>query len=198
LQSYRQRKRSRLLGQLSKRINSEIYRAAEDSFLLADALEEQQYDNAVEIGVGEGFVTAALARRCKNVVGTDIDNNAIGKTRERLVREGLADRVNLMLCDGASPLLGKFDSCVFNPPYLPSDVDDITVAGGKEGIETTTKWFDQCIRVLKSDGSIIFVASSLSNLNSLLEYVRKKGFHAIILARQNLFFEEIVVIQAKR
>jgi len=183
---------------LNKRINSETYRAAEDSFLLADALEGQHYDNAVEIGVGEGFVTTALARNCKNVVGTDIDINAMKKTRERLLRGGLTEKVNLILCDGASPLFGKFDSCVFNPPYLPSDVDDIAVAGGKEGIETTTKWFDQCIQLLKPDGSIIFVASSLSNLSSLLKHVQKKGFHANILARKKFFFEEIILMQAKR
>ena len=187
-----------MLERLSKRINSETYRAAEDTFLLADMLEKQNYDNAVEIGVGEGFVTAVLARRCKNVVGTDIDINAIAKTRERLVREGLADRVSLILCDSISPLQGKFDLCAFNPPYLPSDMDDVTIAGGKEGIETTKKWFDQCVQMLKPDGSIMFVASSLSNVDSLLKHVREKGFNAAILARRRFFFEEIVVIQARR
>lgn len=183
---------------MSKRINPETYRTAEDTALLADTLEKQKYDNAVEIGVGEGFVTAVLARRCKNVVGMDIDINAIAKTRERLVREGLVDRVSLILCDGASALHGKFDLFAFNPPYLPSDIDDATVAGGKEGIETTKKWFDQCAQMLKPDGSIMFVASSLSNVDGLLKHVRKKGFNEAILSRKKIFFEEIVVVQARR
>lgn len=182
---------------MSRRISSETYRAADDSFLLADVLETQHYDDVVEIGVGEGFVTATLASNCKNVVGTDIDTNAIEKTRERLAREGLADRVSLILCDSVSPLHGKFDSCVFNPPYLPSDIDDIALAGGKEGIETTAKWFDECVELLKPDGSVIFVASSLSNLSRLLEHVKSKGFYVNILARKRFFFEEILVIQAK-
>ena len=198
MQSYRQSKHSELLKQLTKRIDSETYRAAEDTFLLADMLEKQDYDNAVEIGVGEGFVTVLLARKCKNVVGTDLDINAIAKTKERLVREDLADKVSLILCDSISPLQGKFDLCAFNPPYLPSDMDDVTIAGGKEGIETTKKWFDQCVQMLKPDGSIMFVASSLSNVDSLLKHVREKGFNAAILARKRFFFEEIVVIQARR
>ena len=198
MQNYRQRKLSELPKQLNSRINSETYRAAEDTFLLADVLEKQTYDTAIEVGVGEGFVTVVLARKCKDVVGTDIDVNAIAKTRDRLVREGLADRVSLILCSGASPLHGEFDTCIFNPPYLPSDLEDITVAGGKEGIETTKKWFEQCIKLLRPGGSMIFVISSLSNMDSLLEHVRKRGFVATFLARKRFFFEEIVIVMAKR
>jgi len=198
LQNYRQTKLSGLPTQLNSRINSETYRAAEDTFLLADVLEKQTYDTAIEIGVGEGFVTVVLARKCKNVVGTDINVDAIAKTRDRLVRECLGDRVNLILSNGASPLHGKFDVCTFNPPYLCSDLEDITLAGGREGIETTKEWFEQCIQLLKPAGSIIFVASSLSNTDDLLEHIRKRGFVSTVLARKNFFFEEIVVIQAKR
>lgn len=174
----------------------ETYKASDDTFLLADTFLKRRFGRALEIGVGEGFITTTLARQADSVVGTDINIEAIRKTRRRLVDQGLASNVDLMVCDGADAVNWKFDICVFNPPYLPSDIDDITVAGGEEGIETTKRWFDQCTRLLNDKARIFFVASNLANLDALLQHIDGRGFEANIIAKKKLFFEEIFVIQA--
>lgn len=95
------------------------YRAAEDTFLLAEVLSKYRSRQSLEIGVGEGVVTAALAEMSGRVVATDIDIEAIRKTSERLGYTGLIDKVDLLLCDGAKPLSCEFDLCTFNPPIFP-------------------------------------------------------------------------------
>lgn len=182
---------------MRKQVKQGTYRAAEDTFLLADVLSKYRFDRALEIGVGEGYVTAELAKRSKMVVGTDMDINAIRKTLQRL-RDARLENVDLIVCDGAKPIQLKFDVCTFNPPYLPSDMADITFAGGKEGIETTKEWFDQCTSLLNHYGRIIFVASDLSNVSRLVSYINEKGFETKILARKEFFFEEISVIEAQK
>lgn len=173
------------------------YRAAEDTFLLADVLSRYRFGRALEIGVGEGYVTVELAKRSGRVVGTDIDIVSIRKTLQRL-RDVKLENVDLIVCDGAKAIQLMFDICALNPPYLPGDIADITFAGGKEGIETTKEWFDQCVNLLSQDGRIVFVASDLSNIRGLVSYINEKGFETKILARKKFFFEEISVIEARK
>lgn len=181
---------------MKKQARQGTYRSAEDTFLLADVLSRYRFGLALEIGVGEGYVTAELAKRSKRVVGTDIEIDSIRKTLRRL-REARLENVDLVVCDGAKPIRLRFDVCAFNPPYLPGDMD-ITVEGGKEGIETTKEWFDKCANLLSQDGRIIFVASDLSNISRLVSYINEKGFETRTLARKKFFFEEICIVEARK
>lgn len=177
---------------------NQTYKTAEDTLLLADALSKHSYGKVLEIGVGEGLIATTLAGRCEKFVGTDISLEAIRKTVDRLLAARLFHKCDLLVCDGAKPLRAKFDLCAFNPPYLPSDVDDIATAGGKRGIEVTVEWFDRCAKILSENGKIVFVTSSLSEFESLLEHIAEAGLSAEVTARRKLFFEEIFVIQATK
>ncbi|MFE5703730.1 class I SAM-dependent DNA methyltransferase [Rhodococcus koreensis] len=93
------------------------------------ALPRPHYRRAFEPGCSIGVLTAQLARRCDRVVATDVVPRALSSARDRIRREGLADRVEL----GRASLLdpwpaGTFDLVVLSEVlyYLtPADLDTV-------------------------------------------------------------------------
>ena len=55
--------------------------------------------------------------------------------------------------------------------------------------------FDSVLNNLKEDGRFIFVTSSLSNYQKLLDYFQKLGMKTTIIAKKKLFFEELILVE---
>ncbi|GAB3421809.1 class I SAM-dependent methyltransferase [Massilia agilis] len=75
-------------------------------------------EHAFDIGTGTGVLAALLAKRgIKRVLGTDMDERALGCARENIERLGVGAQVELIKADlfpeGRAPLV------VCNPPWLP-------------------------------------------------------------------------------
>ena len=84
-------------------------------------------------------------------------------------------------------------------PYLASDeILDIATDGGPEGLKVPMKIIKSAKNCLKRGGKFLFVTSSLSNYEKLVENTRNEGFDAEILARKKLFFEELILIEAHK
>ena len=95
----------------------------------------------------------------------------------------------------------KFDLIIFNPPYVPSDkVAFKEVDGGKKGREILDLFLDEMPNHLKKGGSCFFLQSSLNGEKETEKVLEKKGLVFSIVARQKLFFEELLVFscQAKK
>jgi release factor glutamine methyltransferase len=83
-------------------------------------------------------------------------------------------------------------------PYLATDeILDIATDGGAEGFEIPKKIFDSALKNLKETGKFIFVTSSLSNYQKLIDYVEKLGLKTTIIAKKKLFFEELILVESK-
>ena len=66
------------LSNLQKRLaKSKPYQPAEDTFFLADYLENEKGDTALDIGTGSGFLAKILSNSFSLVVGTDININSL-------------------------------------------------------------------------------------------------------------------------
>jgi release factor glutamine methyltransferase len=102
----------------------------------------------------------------------------------------------LICCNGSDALGIKFDFIVCNLPYLATDeILDIATDGGAEGFEIPKKIFDSVLKNLKENGKFIFVTSSLSNYQKLLDYFQKLGMKTHIIAKKKLFFEELILVE---
>lgn len=168
------------------------YRPSDDTFLLAECVQKFKGESALEIAVGSGYISNVLKENFRLVIATDIDPDAIRATR---------NKANLLICcDSASAITNiMFDLVVINPPYLPSQqINDITVDGGRDGIEVSLKMLGDAVRLLKNNGVILLVTSSLANYASLLTHLQKLGFKVDIIGGKKLDFEELFVIQARR
>ena len=90
----------------------------------------------------------------------------------------------MICCNSSDALKIKFDFIVCNLPYLATnEILDIATDGGAEGFEIPKKIFDSSLKNLKETGKFIFVTSSLSNYQKLMDYVEKLGLKTKIIAR---------------
>ncbi len=174
----------------TKYLKNEEYPPSEDTFFIAKNIENEKGYYALDIGSGSGYLTKLLSKNFSFVVGTDINyivlqNQTFYKTQ------------NLICCNGSDALKIKFDFIVCNLPYLATEkIMDIATDGGAEGFEIPKKIFDSAYKNLKENGKFVFVTSSLSNYQKLIEYAQKLGMKTKIISRKKLFFEELILVEA--
>lgn len=169
-------------------INDE-YKPAEDTFFLADYIEKEKGTSALDVGSGSGYLTQLLCKNFSFVIGTDI-NFQVLKTQTYKTN-------NLICCNGADAINYKFDLIICNLPYLATEeIIDIATDGGKEGFQIPKQIFDSVFDKIKSQGKFLFVTSSLSNYQKLIDYAQKFGLDSKIIAKKKLFFEELILVES--
>ena len=177
------------LSNLQKRLaESNTYQPAEDTFFLADHIEDEKGKTALDIGTGTGFLAKILSGSFDLVIGTDLNINSL--------RQQAAPIRNRICCNAADVFSKKFDLIICNLPYLATDeIIDIATDGGTEGFEIPAQIIKSALPCLNKSGKFIFVTSSLSNYQKLINMVNSEGFRARILARKKLFFEDLILVQ---
>ena len=170
---------------------ADTYIPAEDTFFLADHIKEERGQAALEIGTGSGYLAKILEKNFELVIATDIDYFAL---------QGQDDGIkNRICCTGADALGAKFDLIVCNLPYLPTEkIVDRTTDGGPEGLEIPLQIIQSASTRLKPNGKMLYLTSSLANYEKLVEKIGSLGFEAKILAKKKLFFEELIIVHARR
>jgi release factor glutamine methyltransferase len=184
--------------------NEEVYEPAEDTFLFAENLELNRKDDVLEIGTGTGLIAICASQNSRKVIATDINNAAIKCALKNVITHR-AYNVELREGNLFEPVAEeKFDLVLFNTPYLPTSEEEklegqINNAfdGGLDGRETIDAFLDGVKDVLKKEGRIQMVQSSLADNEKTLQKLRDLGFQAEITAKEKCFFEEIVVITGK-
>ena len=150
----------------------------------------RKVEYALDIGSGSGYLTKLLSENFSFVVGTDINC-------EVLQRQTSYKTKNLICCSGSDALKIKFDFIVCNLPYLATEkILDVATDGGAEGFEIPKIIFDSVANSIKENGKFIFVTSSLSNYQKLIDYVEKLGMKTRIIAKKKLFFEELILVES--
>jgi len=158
---------------------------------MADNIENEKGDFALDIGSGSGYLTKLLSENFSFVVGTDINY--------KVLKHQTYKTKNLICCHGSDALKIKFDLIVCNLPYLATDeILDIATDGGTEGLEIPLKIIKSAIPCLNKSGKFLFVTSSLSNYQTLIDATKKEGLTAKVIAKKKLFFEELIIIEAKK
>jgi len=174
----------------TKSLKNEEYPPSEDTFFIVDNIENEKGNFALDVGSGSGYLTKLLSKNFSFVVGTDINFNVLKNQTYKTE--------NIVCCNGSDALKIKFDFIVCNLPYLATDeILDIATDGGEEGFEIPKKIFDSVINNIAENGKFIFVTSSLSNYQKLIEYAQKLGLKTRIMAKKKLFFEELILIETK-
>ncbi|MBI2141957.1 methyltransferase [Candidatus Woesearchaeota archaeon] len=168
------------------------YEPREDSFLLLEAVKELASGKVLDMGTGSGLlaVEAAKLKSVKSVTATDISRAALKAAAANAKKEGV--RISFVCSDLFVHVPeGKFDTIVFNPPYLPQDkgVSDKAVYGGKKGYETIERFFKSSSRYLSESGRILLLFSSLTKKQKVDEIISGNCYDYEIFAEKPLFFE---------
>lgn len=175
----------------NKLSKNEQYNPAEDTFFLEDCIKNEKGHSALDIGTGSGYLTKILEKSFSLVIGTDINYDVLKNQTYKIQ--------NLVCCNSADALATQFDLIICNLPYLATDgIIDIATDGGKEGLEIPLPIIKSAISCIKPEGKFLFVTSSLSNYSKLIEFCHQEGLEAKILAKKKLFFEELIIVEAKK
>lgn len=162
-----------------------LYDPKEDSFLLADSLENLKGKKLLDVGCGTGLISITAAKIGAEVTAIDINEKAVNCT----IFNAKKNKVNIKVLqsDLFKNILGKFDIITFNPPYVPGKIGDITIDGGKQGREIIDRFIKQAKDYLTSNGYILLLVSS-SNKFKLGKTIKK----------EHIFFEDLLVKKIER
>jgi release factor glutamine methyltransferase len=164
------------------------YEPREDSYLLAKAVEKYAFGKVLDLGTGSGIqgITAAL-KGCK-VTFSDINPIALKCARNNAKLNGVGG--DFIRSDLFSELDSKFNTIIFNPPYLESkEFRDIALDGGKKGRELIDRFLKGYKKYLLKDHLVLLLESSINGYRS---DVRK--LKAEIVGKGHYFFEDLVVL----
>jgi release factor glutamine methyltransferase len=153
-----------------------VYLPREDSFLIQIAVKDYAKGSVLDMGTGSGIqaLTAATNRNVKKVLGIDISKEAVEHCKSKIHNK----KIRFAVSDLFSNAKGKFDTIIFNPPYLPADryKADVSVIGGQKGHETIERFLDDSGRHLNENGRIILLFSSLTGKERVDEIISKNAF----------------------
>lgn len=147
-----------------------------------------------DVCTGSGCVAVAIAveRRGARVVAADLSAAALDIARRNITRHGVGDRVECVQGDLLTPLTGRFDLIVANPPYvsvgsrtaLQPEVrnfePETALFGGADGLEIIRRLVSDAPAHLNQDGYLIFEfgdgqEADVSELISASEGLRMVG-----------------------
>lgn len=173
-----------------KLLKNDPYLPAEDTFFLEDCIRHEKGFSALDIGSGSGYLTKILEKSFSFVVGTDVNFLALQNQNYKTQ--------NLVCCNGADAIKFSFDLVICNMPYLATEeILDVATDGGKDGFEIPSKIINSVKNCIKPGGKFLFVTSSLSNYSKLIQHAKDLGFEVSIKDKKKLFFEELILIEAR-
>ncbi len=188
----------------------DIYEPGDDSYLLAEQVAKHAAGACLDIGTGTGIQAIAASKRCRVVIAADINPEAV-KYAEKTAKKG---NIHFFVSDMFSGvndrreeiqrLIGKetlkFDTIVFNPPYLPDEplARDVALDGGRKGYELLERFLREVGEYLEENGKVLFVFSSLTNEADVNRVLEEQGFEWKLLATKRIFFEELYVCLATK
>jgi len=181
-------------------MHPEVYEPAEDSFLLAEALDVRNGDVVLDVGAGTGILALIAAKTASSVIGVDLNPDAVKLARENALLNNVKN-VEFRESDLFSAIPGKFDLIVFNPPYLPVSEDGLLArswSGGIQGLEVVERFLGEAGEHLKQGGRLFLMASSLNDLHAVEELFARYGFSPTIIAEKKIPFEVLYVLSATR
>ncbi len=185
-----------------------VYLPAEDSELLAGAAAKFAHGRVLEIGCGCALASLVCAtkKEVTRVVATDISAEAIKCAKKNAKRQKA--KIEFYRGDLFSALpkkIGKFDTILFNPPYLPTEgkgrgevKSEIALDGGKEGIGVPSRFISGVGKFLAPGGNALLVASSAQNTKKLEKLSAANGYELEVVGVESLFFEKLWVWKMKR
>lgn len=174
----------------------EVYPPSEDSILLTESLDIRIGEKVLEIGTGSGIVSIQCALNGADVVCGDINPRAVALARRNVAANGVD--IDVRETDVYSNIEGRFDTIVFNLPYLPvEDEGELAKAwsGGPDGLGPLPRLLEGAPEHLLPDGRVVVVVSSLmdrAGLDKTLE-----GYEVKVLGELPLFFERLEVLEIK-
>ena len=182
-----------------------VYEPAEDSFLFAENINVKKTEAVLDMGTGCGILGVLAAEKANAVVAVDVNPYAIRCARENAKLNNVQNKIYYVQGDLFTPLNEsfKFDTILFNAPYLPAGEKETASwigrawAGGSTGRKVIDRFIAEAPNHLKRAGCILLMQSTLANVEETLRRFADYGMNAKVAAECDLpFFETIKLVEA--
>lgn len=189
-----------------------VYPPSEDTFLLLDCLEEfyTAGDNnhpliSLEIGSGSGVISTFVQGICPETycIAVDINKQAAEASKETsLVNKKEVEVVCSDLGAGLSGLFGKVDLLIFNPPYVPTESEEVSSsgieaswAGGIDGREVIDKFLPTAAKFLSPTGIFFLLGIRQNRPGEICEISKSFQLSGSIVGERKAGIEKLWVIK---
>lgn len=163
-----------------------IYQPREDSYLLEKYVKKLAKGHVLDMGTGSGIQAIAALKKAKTVTAIDINPKSSNNFKNKNIKFIRSDLFSSLESKR------KFDTIIFNAPYLPEEgARDPALDGGKRGHETIERFLKQAKDHLEKDGIILLVFSSLTNREKVDQLIRDNGYRYELLEKVHISFEDI-------
>ena len=171
-----------------------VFKPHSDSLLLAAQLSREPRlagASVLDLCTGSGLLAIEAARRgAREVTAVDVSRRAVLATRLNARLNGV--RVRVVRGDLFRAVDGRrFDLIVSNPPYLPSQQEELPLRGAArawEGGPDGRTFIDRICRQarahLEPDGILLLLQSSLAGDRASARALRSQGFEVTVAARR--------------
>jgi release factor glutamine methyltransferase len=202
-----------------------IYDPEEDSFLLQKFVKKYAKGLVLDMGTGSGMQAVTASENADLVIGLDISKEVIKYCKKNVKAKNIQffksnlfevfednfffydkfdnkilvyDKKKVNDREKLKTLVKKqvkFDVIVFNPPYLPQELQerDERLEGGKKGYEVIAKFLDKVSNYLKKDGKVLLLFSSFTNKGKIDLLIKKNNLRFVELEKKHIFFEDLYV-----
>lgn len=146
----------------------------------------------LDIGVGSGAISIALAKRLKkgHVTGVDISENALNVAVVNAKTHGVENKVTFFKSDLFENVKATYDIIVSNPPYIP--VPDLATLepevanyephlalfGGEDGLDFYRRLIPASVLYLKKEG-VLFLEAGHDQFEAIEKLFELSGFKEV-------------------
>jgi release factor glutamine methyltransferase len=174
-----------------------VYSPAEDSFLIKKEVERFARGKVLDMGTGSGILAEAAAKLKKvgYVLAVDVKKDSIDFCKAKIKNR----KVKFLVSDLFSKVpKQKFDTIIFNPPYLPEQKGEtwefsVEIAGGRHGYEIVGRFFRDVNSYLAEDGLVLLLFSSVTGKEKVEEIISQQSMDFEQVSKDNVSFEQLYV-----
>lgn len=150
----------------------------------------------LDMGTGSGIQALTPLAKAKKVYAVDVNKAAL----ENLRKEN--KKIIILHSDLFSAFKRKkikFDTIIFNPPYLPNGkASNPALDGGIKGFELIEQFLIEAKYHLSKKGIILLLFSSLSNKPKIDEILQTNLYSFQELEKHHIFFEDLFVYKIEK
>lgn len=161
---------------------------------------------------GSGEVSEALTSTLKDsiCICTDVNPLAAHKTRSLLAQKSTPN-ADMVLTDMFTALRPgtEFDVIVFNPPYVPTDEEELqralqsrdisaSWAGGKDGRQVIDKFFSEVGDFLSRNSVVYLVLLDANKPHEVMQNARRLGYSIKTVKKRKAGIEQLYILRFQR
>lgn len=169
-------------------LSEEVYPPSEDTYFLLDSIDYlsiRKTDIVVEPCTGSGIISIKISNTGARIIASDI-NFLVCKIARDNIKKNTRRFYNIdVVCGNLLDFIKEksVEYVICNPPYLPEQEESLDRNkwwnGGKDGTEVIKKLIVSGKKVLKDSGRLVFLASSLSDVNKIERTLFQNSFKIV-------------------